>query len=99
MSDNCPDYLRPPRGNITKSFSQPVPFFKPVLRFIIETSHLIFTGNQITGFYMKYKTGLKWVIKYMGKFFVTVERLSQPAFTCSKLTIETLEQGVKYVQS
>ena len=26
-------------------------------------------------------------------------RLSQPAFTCSKLTIEILEQGVKYVQS
>ena len=24
---------------------------------------------------------------------------SQPIFTCSKLTIETLEQGVKYVQS
>ena len=24
---------------------------------------------------------------------------SQPAFTCSMLTIETLEQGVKYVQS
>ena len=24
---------------------------------------------------------------------------SQPAFTCSKLTIETLAQGVKYVQS
>ena len=24
---------------------------------------------------------------------------SQPAFTCSKLTIETPEQGVKYVQS
>ena len=24
---------------------------------------------------------------------------SQPAFTCSKLTIETLEQGEKYVQS
>ena len=24
---------------------------------------------------------------------------SQPAFTCSKLTIETLEQGVKYVQN
>ena len=23
----------------------------------------------------------------------------QPAFTCSKLTIETLEQGAKYVQS
>ena len=25
--------------------------------------------------------------------------ISQPAFTCSKLTIETLEQGVKHVQS
>ena len=24
---------------------------------------------------------------------------TQPAFTCSKLTVETLEQGVKYVQS
>ena len=24
---------------------------------------------------------------------------TQAAFTCSKLTIETLEQGVKYVQS
>ena len=25
--------------------------------------------------------------------------LTQPAITCSKITIETLEQGVKYVQS
>ena len=25
--------------------------------------------------------------------------LSQPGFACSKLTIETLEQGVKYVQN
>ena len=25
--------------------------------------------------------------------------VTQPAFTCTKLTIETLEQGVKYVQS
>ena len=24
--------------------------------------------------------------------------LTQPGFTCSKLTIETLEQGVKYAQ-
>ena len=28
-----------------------------------------------------------------------LRELSQPAITCSKLTIETLEQGVKYVQS
>ena len=26
-------------------------------------------------------------------------QVPQPAITCSKLTIETLEQGVKYVQS
>ena len=28
-----------------------------------------------------------------------VQNETQSAFTCSKLTIETLEQGVKYVQS
>ena len=27
-----------------------------------------------------------------------MSQLTQPAFTCSKLTIETLEEGVKYVQ-
>ena len=27
------------------------------------------------------------------------EEQTQPAIACSKLTIETLEQGVKYVQS
>ena len=35
-------------------------------------------------------------------FYVTLFRSNvviQPAFTCSNLTIETLEQGVKYVQS
>ena len=31
--------------------------------------------------------------------FKTLCVYSQPAFTCSKLTIETLEQSVKYVQS
>ena len=30
--------------------------------------------------------------------FEKMELWSQPGFTCSKLTIETLEQGVKYVQ-
>ena len=34
----------------------------------------------------------KWVVE-------SQERLAQLAFTCSKLTIETIEQGVKYVQS
>ena len=31
--------------------------------------------------------------------FKDFEECTQPAITCSKLTVETLEQGVKYVQS
>ena len=31
--------------------------------------------------------------------FIANNCFTQLAFTCSKLTIETLEQGVKYVQS
>ena len=32
-------------------------------------------------------------------FLLQCAALSQPAIACSKLTIETLEKGVKYVQS
>ena len=36
----------------------------------------------------------------MWKLFAwLMNKTTQPAITCSKLTIETLEQGVKYVQS
>ena len=35
----------------------------------------------------------KWLLPKMPK----AENTTQPVFTCSKLTIETLEQGVKYV--
>ena len=31
--------------------------------------------------------------------FLRSQHLTQPAFTCSKLTLETLEQGVKIVRS
>ena len=38
--------------------------------------------------------------KYKKKLVkVVIVTHTQPAFTCSKLTIETLEHGVKYVQS
>ena len=33
------------------------------------------------------------------EYFDLLLSVSQPAIACSKLTIETLEQGVKYVQS
>ena len=35
----------------------------------------------------------------VNNFSKPISYQSQPAFICSKLTIETLEQGVKYVQS
>ena len=34
-----------------------------------------------------------------GTILYSVIVVTQPAFICSKLTIETVEQGVKYVQS
>ena len=42
------------------------------------------------------QSNLVITINYFHKKF---HHIPQPAFTCSKLTIETLEQGVKYAQS
>ena len=39
---------------------------QPGVAFHIETSHLICTANQVTGFYMEYNTGLKWVKRGKG---------------------------------
>ena len=41
----------------------------------------------------------EYLAMYKTKRKINIRKLSQPAFTCSKLTIETLEQGMKYVQS
>ena len=39
-------------------------------------------------------------ILYRESYIISLhEAITQSAITCSKLTIETLEQGVKYVQS
>ena len=35
--------------------------FQSSLTFQIETSHLVCAANQMSGFYMKNKAGLKWV--------------------------------------
>ena len=35
--------------------------FQPSVTFLIETSHLVCTANQRTGFYKKCNIGLKWV--------------------------------------
>ena len=34
-----------------------------IVAFYTETSHLIQRAKQMTGFYIKYNTGLKWVNK------------------------------------
>ena len=39
------------------------------------------------------------VMSFVLQYIFDLQILTQPAIACSKLTIETLEQGVKYVQS
>ena len=39
------------------------------------------------------------LLKVFAQKTVEYQKLTQPAFTCSNLSIETIEQGVKYVQS
>ena len=56
----------------------------------------LLTSEFMISFVLKCKTAISGITSVSFK----VGRIqSQPAFTCSKLTIETLEQGVKYVQS
>ena len=39
--------------------------FQLSVAFHIETSHLIYHANQVTGFYMECNTGLKWVKQFL----------------------------------
>ena len=55
-------------------------------------SDVAFSQNMETGY-----KGDKINRRY--KVLFQIMARSQPAITCSKLTIETLGQGVKYVQS
>ena len=47
-------------GNINKNYSKRLTHCSPVLGFI-EKSVIYFALRNMTGFYMKRKTGLKWV--------------------------------------
>ena len=50
----------------------------PSVTFHTETSHLICSTNQMTGFDMKYKTGLKWVyIHFINLLFFLNPRLQK----------------------
>ena len=69
--------------------------FKPNVAFHLKNSHVICRANQMTGFYMKCNTGLKWLNQFIGEKMEECCIVTQLAITCSKLTIETLGQGVK----
>ena len=40
-----------------------------------------------------------YINRILKKMTLVLRKVAQPAITCSKLTIETLEHGVKHVQS
>ena len=63
-------------------------FPKTCLIYFIFTPILCVLGNLT---FWSFKTWLNLLIIYL--------EVPQSAFTCSKLTIERLEQGVKYIQS
>ena len=48
-------------------FVQP---FQPSVAFHIETSHLFCSAKQMTGFYMKHNTGLKWANRVNIAFYL-----------------------------
>ena len=59
-------------------------YFAPILHIFSGVSTVDFEYVFVCRF-----TGIKWMH----------EKKNQPAITCTKLTLETLEQGVQYVQS
>ena len=54
--------------------------------------------SGLTGLYMRSFTRLQFK-KRENRLDLHCSKVTQLTFTCSKLTIETLEHGVKYVQS
>ena len=80
--------------------------FKSYWLFIISTYRCTLLGikfmrtnsyTQICYFYVL--TRPHWLSLCISDWGAYVKKHTQQAFTCLKLTIETLEQGVKYVQS
>ena len=53
--------------------------------FQIETSHFICTANQMTGFYLKYSTGLKWVHTSVPSLNITKKSEFRPNFLPEKI--------------
>ena len=65
-----------------------------VLKAILRSKTVNFLGATS---FPQYNLGNNVMHKSSKQGFLKFSHTSQPAFTCSKLTIETLEQGVRYV--
>ena len=57
--------------------------FQPSVAFHLEISHLICTANQVTGFYMKCNTGLKWVNLVLRSDFYIIKSIFATGFFLS----------------
>ena len=70
------------------------------LRLNLNNSCATWIFCNLTGFNvsLKLKQGVKWEPTQFEGLYI-LQRLTQPIFTCSKLTIQTLKRSVKYVQS
>ena len=80
--------------------------FQFSVAFHIETSQLICAANQMIVFYMKCNSGMNWVNHFFCLAKPKASELKRwwlygnyKSINCSKLTIITLEQSAKYVQS
>ena len=65
--------------------SQLINPFQPSVAFHIETTLVIFTANQITGFYLKCNNGLKWVKavnQWAGFYMNGTVSLNRPISLC-----------------
>ena len=77
---------------ISKNFAGIVPLFLFCLKEAFSFDSSFLNKNTWQRKKIKHFTSHRLVTDY-------INWLAQPANSCSKLTIETLEQGVKYVQS
>ena len=59
-------------------------------------TRLNFFSEHLT---MSSQNTLPWNLQCLHKILYSENMRAQLAITCSKLTVETLEQGVKYIQS
>ena len=59
-----------------RAFSKYFNPLQPSVAFHAENSRLIYTANQVTGFYMKCNTGLKWFNVISKCMQLNVERIS-----------------------